>query len=42
MTDKLGTIKDPGDLSGDAFLLYSDKRGPSAARADRQGLKATL
>ena len=39
MTDKLGTIKDPDDLSGDASLLYSDKRGPSAARANRQGLE---
>ena len=42
MPEKLGTIKDPDDLSGDAFLLHSDKRGPSAARADRQGLKARL
>ena len=39
MTDKLGTIKDPDDLSGDAFLLHSDKRGPSAARANHQGLE---
>jgi hypothetical protein len=42
MTDKCGTIKNPDDVSGEAFLLYSDKREPSAARADRQGLEATL
>jgi hypothetical protein len=39
MADKPETIKDPDDLSGDAFLPYSDERGVSAARADRQGLE---
>lgn len=38
MTDKPGSIKDPDDLSGDAFL-YSDNRGLSAAGANRQGLE---
>ena len=39
MTDKLGSIKDPDDLSGDAFLLDSDKHGLSGARANRHGLE---
>jgi hypothetical protein len=39
MTDRPGSIKDPDDLSGDAFLFYSDNRGLSAARANRQGLE---